>query len=88
MDAYSTFLLVLGFVTFGVGGLARTKMNSEIRKLLPSYSKWSSTEIGYWRLVKERRAPTWPLFVTLVCMPMGVAMVFAGVIVMPTWQHH
>ena len=88
MDAHSTLFLVLGFVTVGVGGLARTHMNRQIRKLLPSYSKWASTEIGYWRLVKERRAPAWPLFVTIVCLPVGVALAFAGVMISSPWQPH
>jgi hypothetical protein len=81
MDAGSNALLVLGFLTFGLGGLARTYMNRQIRKRMPSRSIWASTEIGYWRLVQDRQAPKWPLFVTLVCLPVGVVLVFTAVII-------
>lgn len=81
MDGLSTVLLVLGLVTFGTGALCRAYMNRRIRKLTPSRSIWASTEMGYWPLVKGRSVPAWPLFVTIVCLPCGIAMVFAGVII-------
>ncbi len=83
MDARSNLLLVLGLVIFGVGALARTYMNLQIRKFMPSRSAWASTEIGYWRLVKEKRALVWPLIVTVICLPVGVITGFASVIISP-----
>ena len=91
MNALSTLsgaLLVLGVVTFGVGALTRSYMNRQIRAQIPSRPIWASTERGYWRLVKKGCAPSWPLFVTVACLPLGVVMVFAGVLFTGPWPSH
>jgi hypothetical protein len=85
MDALSTALLVLGLVTFGIGVLSRTYMNRQIRKLTPSRSVWASTETGYWPLARKGVAPAWPFFVTVVCLPCGVLMVFVGIVIGTPW---
>ena len=81
LDARSTLLLVLGFLVFGIGALARTYMNFKIRKFMPTRSIWASTEKGYWQLARLKGLPKWPLVVTIVCLPVGVIAGFTGVII-------
>ena len=80
MDVRSIALIILGFVIFGVGAVTRMYMNFKIKRFMPSRSILASTEIGYWRLMRERKVPLWPFLTTCLCLPMGIVGVFAGVL--------
>jgi hypothetical protein len=85
MPTHLLLVIVLGFVVFLIGGLARTHMNRVIRDSNPgAYLYGKSTEVGYLRLVKGRKAPILPFLVTIVCIPLGVALVFGAI----AWHNH
>jgi len=69
---------------FCVGILARTYMNLTINKGQLWGGRRGVTELAYARLIKERHAPTWPLIVTVVCVPIGIAVMFAAI----AWNNH
>ena len=74
-------LLVVGVLLFGIGGITRTYMNIVIsRSSLLGGSGTRSTELRYKRLIKEQGGKVWPLVVTIICIPLGVLLVFAAII--------
>ena len=75
-------LLGLGMVLFTVGGVTRTYMNAVIGRSSRSedHPGTRSTELRYWRLIKEQGAAAWPLLVTVVFIPLGISIAFTGVI--------
>ena len=77
------FEIMLGFgmFVFTVGVLTRTYMNAVIsRSSRPDGSGTRSTELRYWRLIKEQGARVWPFWVTVVLMPLGILITFAAII--------
>ena len=73
--------VILGFVIFGIGAMTRAYMTILLRQA----SGWSgfrpwSTEMAYRRLMKEENAPAWPLILTVICLPVGVLIAFAAVL--------
>jgi hypothetical protein len=81
MSYHFELMLGFGMVLFTVGAVARTYMNAVIRQSpLSKDSGTNSTELRYWRLIKERGARVWPFWVTVVCMPLGVLLAFASII--------
>ena len=61
MPGRFVFMLAIGFVLFGVGALARTFMNIRIGQMPSDGTPTRSTEVKYLRLVRNNRAPIWPL---------------------------
>jgi hypothetical protein len=43
-------------------------------------SPGGSTEKRYMRLMHEQGAPAWPLFVTILCIPLGIAVFFGAIV--------
>jgi hypothetical protein len=79
------FIVVLGFVVFCIGGLARTYMNISLSKRsLSGGQKRRSTELRYKSLMREHNAPAWPLFVAITCMPLGIVIIFFAI----AWSNH
>ena len=77
------FDLMIGFgmVLFAVGAATRAHMNTAIRRSpLLQDPGTRSTEVRYWRLIKEQGATVWPLVVTVVFIPLGVLVAFAAII--------
>jgi hypothetical protein len=73
--------LILGIVVFGIGALARTYMNILIsRSPLSGGSPTRSTERKYMRLIREHGAKAWPLWVTVILMPLGIILAFGAII--------
>ena len=74
-------MLASGFVIFGIGALSRAYMNILISQSpLSGGSNTRSTELRYKRLIKEKGARSWPLVVTVTCMPLGILLVFAAIV--------
>jgi hypothetical protein len=72
-------LLVLGFALFGTGALARWHMNNLLEREEMGHHPLQWTERAYVKLMRERRAPRWPLVMTVICLPAGVILAFLGV---------
>jgi hypothetical protein len=70
----------IGFGIFCVGGVARVYMDFAANGM-NMFRKFQrgNTELGYWRLVKERNAPALPLFLSVVCIPVGILIVFGAI---------
>ncbi len=68
------FILALGFLVCCVGGFARIYMDNVFyRSHLPG-TKWGrTTELRYMRMIKEKGVPKWPLYVAVICIPLGIA---------------
>lgn len=74
-------MLIVGFVLVLTGTATRTYMNIVIdRSPLAGNTFTRSTELRYRRLVREQGAPLWPLAVTVACVPLGIVIAFAAVI--------
>jgi hypothetical protein len=83
VDMSNRFVLMLasGFIVFGIGGLSRTYMNILIsQSLLSDGSNARSTELRYKRLIREKGARVWPLIVTVICVPLGILLVFTAIV--------
>ena len=74
------FMLAIGVVLFGVGGLARTYMNIRIRQMPSDGTSTRSTEVKYLRLVRSSRVPIWPLAISVTFIPLGILTTFAAII--------
>lgn len=75
----------IGFALFCVGGAARAYMDFAAHGKRVFYDlKRGNTEVNYWRLVKVRRAPVWPLFVSSIGILLGFATAFGSII----WHNH
>jgi hypothetical protein len=73
--------LIIGLAIFCVGGVARAYMDFAAHGMKKfSNFRRGNTEAKYWRLVKQRRARAWPLFVSVVCIPLGVIVVFGSIL--------
>jgi hypothetical protein len=73
--------LIIGFAISCVGVFARVYMDfAEHGMKMFSTLRRGNTEVSYWRLVKQRRARAWPLFVSVVCIPLGVIVVFGSIL--------
>jgi hypothetical protein len=60
--------------------LSRWYMNTSIRKQ-GRYRGWRrNTETEYSHLVKESIAPRLPLFASLICIPVGLALLIGAII--------
>ena len=78
-------ILFLGFAVFCIGILARTYMNRVLNNgRLWGVEKGRSTELRYLQLVRKRRAPAWPLTVSVICIPLGIAVMFGSIL----WNNH
>jgi hypothetical protein len=66
---------------FCVGGLARAYMDFAANGTRMFYDlRRGNTESSYWKMIKERRAPAWPFFLSVVLIPLGIAVVFGSII--------
>jgi hypothetical protein len=73
-------MLAFGVAVFIVGGLSRTYENIKIsQSSVHNWGTWS-TELRYMRLVRELGAPLWPLIVASVCIPLGILIGFAAIL--------
>jgi hypothetical protein len=71
----------IGFAIFCVGGIARAYMDFAAHGMRMFYDfRRENTERAYWRLVKQHRALAWPFFISIVCVPLGIVMVFGSII--------
>jgi hypothetical protein len=79
------FPIVFGFVVACIGMLARIYMDFSVKDGdILSRPTGRNTEMEYERLMKEQGAPSWPLYVALTCIPLGIAIVFGAIL----WRNH
>jgi hypothetical protein len=78
------FYVAIGFITFCIGGLARTYMNITLDGWSSFVRSKGNTEKRYKQLMKEKGAPAWPLIVTVILMPLGIVIAFAAI----GWSNH
>ncbi len=77
--------IAIGFAIFCVGGFARIKMDYAANGMRMFHDfRRGNTEKAYWKLIKEHRAPAWPFFLSIVCVPLGVVVLFGSII----WSNH
>jgi hypothetical protein len=71
---------VFGMVVFLLGGIARMYMIVR----LYGWAGWFASQRGlterYRALVKDHRAPSWPVMVGLVCPVLGIIIMFASIL--------
>jgi hypothetical protein len=75
-------LLILGFALFGAGTLAHSHMKTLLEREEMGHHPLRWIEPAYGRLMRERRAPRWPLVMTFICLPAGFVLAFLGVLLM------
>jgi hypothetical protein len=77
--------IAIGFAMFCVGGLARAYMDFAANGMRMFYDfRRGNTESSYWKLIRERHAPAWPFILSVVFIPLGIAVVFGSII----WSNH
>jgi hypothetical protein len=74
------FMLDTGVVLFGIGGLERTYMNVRIGQMPSDGTRTRSTEVKYLRLVRNSKAPIWPLAIAVTFIPLGIVTTFTAII--------
>jgi|HubBroStandDraft_5_1064220.scaffolds.fasta_scaffold326952_1 hypothetical protein len=72
---------VIGFVVFTVGGAARAYMDFTVNGWRMFYDfRRGNTERTYKSLIDRSGGNRWPLIVSYVCIPLGIAIVFGSII--------
>ena len=71
---------LLGFVVFCIGGFARMYMVVRINGWSGYLSSQRNLITNYRKLISQQAAPIWPLVVSVTCMPLGLAIVFAVIL--------
>jgi hypothetical protein len=72
MAFHGSAVLLLGYLLFTAGVLARAYENRKIRQLTKYDGNFYFTEGVYWSLIKAGQAPSWPLIVVIICTPLGI----------------
>ena len=78
-------ILALGFIISCIGIFARIYMDrsvSRARRL--GAHRGRNTELTYLHLVKQQRAPSWPLVLAASCIPLGIVIIFGAIL----WNNH
>jgi hypothetical protein len=77
--------VLIGFAVFCVGGVPRAYMDfaASGMKMFSDF-RGGNTEVNYGRLVKQRRVRAWPFYVCVVCVPLGIVIVFGSIL----WSNH
>jgi hypothetical protein len=74
-------MLVIGFVVFTVGGAARAYMDFTVNGWSMFYKfRRGNTERNYKNLIDQSGGHRWPLIVSYVCIPLGIAIVFGSIL--------
>jgi hypothetical protein len=73
--------VLIGFAISCVGIVSRTYMDFSAhgRKMFTDFQR-GNNQVNYWRRFKQRRASVWPFFVSIVCIPVGIIIVFGSII--------
>jgi hypothetical protein len=83
MASHWILMLVLGFLIFTLGGLARAYENIKIKQFLKEKSSFFFTEGVYWNLIKNGKTPLWPFIVAITCIPLGILISFLAILIAP-----
>jgi hypothetical protein len=81
MNNEKTWLVVrFGFAVFVLGGIARMYMMVR----LYGWSGWFSSQRNvtqkYRAVVMGHHAPAWPIGLSLICTPLGIAIMFGAIL--------
>ena len=77
--------IAMGFIVSCIGVAARVYMDFSVNGWRAAYDlKRGSTELTYWRLVKQKGAPAWPLIINVTSIPLGILIVFGSIV----WINH
>jgi hypothetical protein len=72
---------ISGFVVFCIGGIGYAYMDYSVHGTRMFYDfKRGNCIAAYRRLIQERVAPGWPLYVS-ICMPLGIVIAFASILI-------
>ena len=82
MSLWVTATVAGGFLIESVGMWAKAKVNRAVfgtvfRRVTPD----DRASEKYGELVRQGEAPSWPLLVSRICMPLGFAILFVGIVV-------
>ena len=81
MARFSILMLICGVAIFSVGVISRAYMNAKIEQAFPKDGfQIRFTESWYQRLVRDAAAPKLPLVLALVCIPLGMIVAFAAIL--------
>jgi hypothetical protein len=81
MTLYGLWFLYGGFAVFCVGGACRVYMDFAVNgwAFLRTLRRVSTVK-GYEHLMETAKASPWPLLVSRVCIPLGIAFVFGAIL--------
>jgi len=68
-------VVLLGWAVFVVGGFAHAYMNLRTNRW------WWGNSRDYRVYIRENGGPVWPIYVKLVCIPLGIAIAFGAILV-------
>jgi hypothetical protein len=71
---------IVGFLVFSLGGFARQYMVVRLYGWNGYLSSQRNLTRKYRALVQGQSAPMWPIGVSLLCIPLGIAIVFAAIL--------
>jgi hypothetical protein len=71
---------VVGLIFFGIGGALRMYMVVRVKGWSGYLARQTGVIDSYRTLAMDRRAPSWPLPVSYLCMVLGVAFVFGSIL--------
>lgn len=72
----------IGFIIFCFGIASRVYMDVIYKRACVSRKCKSSIlpELRYYYLVKQKRAPVWPIVIDIICIPLGFTMCVSAII--------
>jgi uncharacterized membrane protein (DUF485 family) len=81
MSHQKTWLFcVLGFVSFSLGGFARQYMVVRLHGRSGYLSSQRDLTEQYRGLIRSQNAPSWPIAVSFLCLPLGTIIVFGAIL--------
>ncbi len=81
MNDQNTWLVcVLGFAVFSLGGFARQYMVVRLYGWSGYLSSQRDLTQKYRALVRSQNAPSWPMGVSFLCIPLGIVVVFGAIL--------
>jgi hypothetical protein len=80
MNSENTWLTcVFGFAVFALGGFARQYMVVRLYGWGEYLSSQRDLTEGYRALIRSQHAPSWPIGLSFVCIPLGFVIIFFAI---------
>jgi hypothetical protein len=81
MNVQNTWVVcVIGFLVFSLGGFARQYMVVRLYGWSGYLSSQRNLTQKYRALVRSQNVPWWPIGVSLLCIPLGIVIVFGAIL--------